>query len=151
MFGRDYGGNLTPFLDECMARINQDWGSQEAEVHRLFHEMMSATVALNETLGVEHVGRKFSDGKWESRFNRALFEVEAYYFGKIPAALLAKVPGTEATRRFEQFCGNSAEFLDSIETSTKNLQRYRRRYELFQEFVNETFGTTIDSVPLPNA
>ena len=151
MFGHHYGGNLTPFLDDCMARINHDWASQETEVRRLFDEMMSATVALNDTLGVEHVGRKFSDGKWESRFNRALFEVEAYYFGKIPRDLLAQVPSAEAIKRFEEFCGNSAEFLDSIETSTKNLQRYRRRYELFQEFVNDVFGAAVDSVPLPKA
>lgn len=150
-FGPEYGGNLTPFLDECMARINKDWQNQRAEVHKLFEEMMSATEALNDKFGTPHVGRKFSDGKWEVRFNRALFEVEAYYFGKIPGALLTQVSGDEVTRRFEAFCGNNAEFLDSIETSTKNLQRYRRRYELFQEFVNETFGAKIDSVPLPNA
>jgi hypothetical protein len=133
-----------------MARVNRDWGNQEAEVRRLFGELMSATSVLNEKFGVEHVGRKFSDGKWETRFNRALFEVEAYYFGKIPGSLLALVPSNEAKARFEQFCGDSAEFLDSIETSTKNLQRYRRRYELFQEFVNATFGAEIDYVPLPN-
>lgn len=151
MYGPEYGGNLTPFLDECMARINNDWGNQETNVRRLFDEMMSATEALKRKLGVEHVGRKFSDGKWEVRFNRALFEVEAYYFGKISEELLEKVPSDEVKMRFENFCGNSAEFLDSIETSTKNLQRYRRRYELFQEFVNDTFGAVIDSVPLPNA
>ena len=50
---------------------------------------------------------------------------------------------------FELFCGGNSEFLDSIETSTKNLQRYRRRYELFQDFVNNVFGTSINSVPLP--
>ncbi len=151
MFGMEYGGNLTPFLDESMGRINKDWNQQEPEVRRLFAEMMSATEALNEKFGVQRVGRKFSDGKWESRFNRALFEVQAYYFGKVPRDLLAKVSGDDVTTRFEEFCGSSAEFLDSIETSTKNLQRYRRRYELFQRFVNETFGAMIDSVPLPNA
>lgn len=151
MFGVEYGGNLTPFLDESMARINKGWNQQEAEVRRLFAEMMSATEALNEKLGVSRVGRKFSDGKWESRFNRALFEVQAYYFARVPKSLLDTVSGEDFTTRFEGFCGNSVEFLDSIETSTKNLQRYRRRYELFQGFVNETFGAMIDSVPLPNA
>jgi hypothetical protein len=151
MFGVEYGGNLTPFLDESMARINKSWNQQEAEVRRLFAEMMSATEALNEKLGVSRVGRKFSDGKWESRFNRALFEVQAYYFARVPKSLLDTVSGEDFTTRFEGFCGNSVEFLDSIETSTKNLQRYRRRYELFQGFVNETFGAMIDSVPLPNA
>lgn len=151
MFGMEYGGNLTPFLDESMARINNNWHQQETEVRRLFAEMMYATDALNEKFGVLRVGRKFSDGKWESRFNRALFEVQAYYFGKVPRDLLDSVPGDDVTKCFEKFCGGSAEFLDSIETSTKNLQRYRRRYELFQGFVNETFGAVIDSVPLPNA
>lgn len=149
MFGPHYGGNLTPFLDESMAKINQDWANQEAKVKHLFAELMSATVALSDKLDVKKVGRKFSGGEWEIRFNRALFEVEAYYFGKIPQDLLRGVASADVVQKFEDFCGNSVEFLDSIGTSTKNLQRYRRRYELFQEFVNDTFGAGIDDVPLP--
>jgi hypothetical protein len=98
---------------------------------------------------VKLVGRKFSNGVWESRFNRALYEVEVFYFAKLTEVAFQAVSAEAVRTEFESFCGGTPEFLDSIETSTKNLQRYRRRYELFQGFVNKVFGTAINNIPLP--
>lgn len=149
LFGKTYGGNLTPFLDESMRVVNDDWGKFEPLVRGLLDELNLATARLIDVFGVKLVGRKFSNGSWENRFNRALYEVEAYYFGKIPEAALKAVKMEDVRAQFEGFCGGSLEFLDSIETSTKNLQRYRRRYELFQGFVNSVFSTNLDQIPLP--
>lgn len=149
LFGSKYGGNLTPFLDMSMKIINEDWTHYEQIVAGLLGEMNMATERLTATFGEKLVGRKFSNGAWENRFNRALYEVEVYYFGKIPQAEFQAANATTVKSEFEKFCGGTPEFLDSIETSTKNLQRYRRRYELFQGFANRVFGTKIDSVPLP--
>ncbi|MGH8157764.1 MAG: DUF262 domain-containing protein [Rhodanobacter sp.] len=149
IFGQRYGGNLTPFLDESMATVNEGWNKYKPEVMRFFDELNYATTQLIDVFNVQHVGRKFANGKWESRFNRALYEVEAFYFGKLPPGALGSVKSEDVVGEFEEFCGHSPEFLDSIETSTKNLQRYRRRYELFQGFVNSVFGTSINCVPLP--
>jgi hypothetical protein len=148
-FGGGYGGNLTPFLDGSMKTINENWGDFEPIVVGLLNELNMATERLILTFGVKLVGRKFSNGVWESRFNRALYEVEGFYFGKLPEAAFLAIDAATVRSEFEAFCGGTPEFLDSIETSTKNLQRYRRRYELFQGFVNKVFGTNIDCVPLP--
>lgn len=149
LFGKTYGGNLTPFLDDSMRVVNDDWSKFEPLVRNLLDELNLATARLIDIFGVKLVGRKFSNGSWENRFNRALYEVEAYYFGKIPEAALKAVKIEDVKAQFEGFCGGSPEFLDSIETSTKNLQRYRRRYELFQGFVNSVFSTNLDQIPLP--
>lgn len=149
LFGTEYGGNLTPFLDSSMKTINEDWVNFEPIVINLLEELNMATRRLTQTFGEKWVGRKFSNGSWESRFNRALYEVEVYYFSKIPEETFQSVGADAVKTAFEVFCGGTADFLDSIETSTKNLQRYRRRYELFQRFVNEAFGTNIDNIPLP--
>lgn len=149
LFGQEYGGNLTPFLDDSMDRINADWNTYKPKVDQLFSELNAATAQLIAVFGEKRVGRKYSGNAWESRFNRALFEVEVFYFAKLLAGHISSVPPATIVSEFEKFCGNSAEFLDSIETSTKNLDRYRRRYELFQSFVNSTFGTNISEVPLP--
>lgn len=115
----------------------------------LLSELNMATTRLVQTFGEKLAGRKFTNGSWESRFNRALYEVEAYYFGKLPEAAFNTVDPETLKMKFKTFCGGTPEFLDSIETSTKNLQRYRRRYEMFQGFVNNVFGANIDQVPLP--
>ena len=149
LFGTQYGGNLTPFLDGSMKTINEDWGKFKPVVDGLLGELNMATTRLGHTFGMKLVGRKFSNNNWEGRFNRALYEVEAFYFSRLPEAAFQAVDAGTVRTAFESFCGGTSEFLDSIETSTKNLQRYRRRYELFQGFVNGVFGTTINHVPLP--
>lgn len=148
-FGTAYGGNLTPFLDDSMRRINSDWAQEEASVRELVDEFNLATSRLIDVFGKKKVGRKFNSNGWEVRFNRALFEVQAFYFGKIGGADFAAVPAEQAVGAFETFCSESTEFRDSIEASTKNLQRYRTRYDKFQEFVNQVYGTQLDCVPLP--
>lgn len=148
-FGMEYGGNLTPFLDESMKRINENWDKEKSEIEFLFNELNSGCDYLINKIGVKKAGRKFSEGNWESRFNRALFEVESYYFAKVPQATREAIDSEDLINALEEFFKSSPEFLDSIETSTKNIYRYRTRYELFQNFVNSTFNTRIDSVPLP--
>lgn len=148
-FGGMYGGNLSPFLDHAMDAVNRNWNIYQPKVESLLGELNVASAALIEKYGMQKVGRKFSKGSWESRFNRALFEVEAFYFGKIPVGKLNAVSSENLVVAFKKFCTDTPEFLDSIETSTKNLRRYKRRYELFQEFVNGVFGTNINRVPLP--
>ena len=148
-FGPDYGGNLTPFLDESIRRINSDWAFEEAPVRALVEEFNLATSRLIEVFGERRVGRKFNENGWEVRFNRALFEVQAFYFGKLDDATFAAIPSDQVVTAFEGFCRASLEFRDSIETSTKNLKRYRTRYDHFQEFVNAVYGTQLDCVPLP--
>lgn len=146
--GQQYRGSLGPFLDDSAEMINFNWVHFKNIVEALFQELNQATVSLLDKFG-EKVGRKVVKGKWEGRFNRALFEVQAYYFGKIPAAALAKVSQAEVMQQFNDFCSNTPDFLDSIETTTKNPRRYRARYELFMGFVNKVFGTQINTVPVP--
>jgi len=148
MNGMQYRGSLGAFLDDSAEMINSQWGHLKDAVEDLFNELNDATASLLDKFG-EKVGRKVVKGKWEGRFNRALFEVQAYYFGKIPAAALAKVSPGEVMQQFNDFCSNTPDFLDSIETTTKNPRRYRARYELFMGFVNQVFGTQINSVPVP--
>lgn len=148
LFGNGYGGNLTPFLDDSMKVVNEDWGNYGSLVQELLERLNIATERLCAVFGDKLVGRKFTKDAWETRFNRALYEVEAFYFAEIPDVNFNSANFNDIKSKFEDFCGGSPEFLDSIETSTKNVQRYRRRYELFQEFVNLAFGTQINKIPV---
>jgi len=148
MNGMQYRGSLASFLDDSAEMINSNWDQLENAVKDLFQQLNQSTARLLEKFG-EKVGRKVVKGRWEGRFNRALFEVQAYYFGKIPDDALGRVSSAEIMKRFDEFCSNTPDFLDSIETTTKNPRRYRARYELFMGFVNKVFETQIDVVPVP--
>lgn len=146
--GMSYRGSLTPFLDDTAELINNNWAVLEKEVVAQFDSMNLATSALIEKFG-KRVGRKALATGWESRFNRALFEVQVYYFARVPEDLMGVMGPDVVQEAFADFCAGSSEFRDAIETTTKNPRRYRTRYELFQGFVNDLFGTSIDSVPVP--
>jgi hypothetical protein len=147
-FGNEYDGNLTPFLDSSMSRINKGWASGlEQSSHKLFAQFNLATERLLQIFPENKVGRKYVKD-WESRFNRALFEVQAYYFARIPEENFAKFSGN-FVEAFVKFSSTERAFQDSIETTTKSRDRYFTRFELFRGLTNEVFSTSIAEVPVP--
>lgn len=147
LYGAEYTGNLTPFLDTKMNTINEQWANMRGPVEDLTRAFNHATTDLIAALATK-VGRKFTDKGWETRFNRALYEVEVYYAARMPDGLLAG-EGERFRTAFETLCVTKPEFIDSIETSTKNIDKYYTRFTLFRDMINETFGLAIEDVPVP--
>lgn len=146
LFGDRYTGNLKNFLDNIMEWVTKDWERYEPEVSRTHEEMNEATLKLLFAFG-KNAGRKYADGKWENRFNKVLFEVQAYYFRLISREEI------EAKREifvanFKELSSNNEEFRNSIEATTKTNERYQTRFVLFQEIVNRSFNMEIDSIPV---
>ena len=148
LFGDSYRGNLKLFLDEAMRNVTEQWEKREAEVHKIHDELNLATERLIRVLG-KNVGTKYSSGRWENRFNKVLFEVEAYYFRFLGDEHLADEERVvRFVRGFQYLCSENEEFRSSIEATTKTNERYEARFSLFQNLVNEVFETTINSVPV---
>lgn len=78
LLGSRYQGNLKKFLDDAMELLTNDWENSKPKVEAVYKDMNIAIGNLAEVLGTNLVGRKFVNGSWESRFNRVLFEVEAF-------------------------------------------------------------------------
>jgi len=146
MFGKSYQGNLKKFLDDVMELVTKDWDAFQPKIEKVYAELNLAIENLNQVLGAKLVGRKFVDGAWESRFNRVLFEVEAFYFRVIPAAKLAG--GKKKFVAGLQTLFEDQEFRSSVESTTKTNDRYELRYKLFQKLVNDSFGTNIKDIPI---
>ena len=148
LFGDQYRGNLKAFLDEAMRRVNADWPLYEPQVRGIHDDLNHATQRLLSGLG-KRVGRKYSGNQWESRLNKVLFEVQAYYFRFLTDTEVRAPDRMEAfVENFKELCNTSEDFRASIESTTKTNERYETRFSLFQQLVNQTFGRTIDSVPV---
>jgi hypothetical protein len=146
LFGDKYHGNLKKFLDDVMEWITKDWAKCRPRVDSVYKELNLAINNLKEVLGLSLVGRKFVDGAWESRFNRVLFEVEAFYFRLIPSSKLAA--GKKKFVSGLQKLFEDPEFRSSVETTTKTNDRYELRFGRFRKLVNTAFGTAITEVPI---
>jgi len=147
LFPQEYRGNLKAFLDYAMKVANADWGNYENKVKHVFDDLDTSVDLLNEIFSYPLVGRKFVDGGWESRFNRVLFEVEAFYFRFIPKSKL-KPNKQKFLERFKKLCSDDRDFRASIEATTKTNERYEIRFRLFQKAINASFGLQIDEIPV---
>lgn len=146
-FGKEYRGTLTTFLDDCMQRMNKGWNAGEKEnAENILAEFNDGTRRLIETLPDGRVGRKFRK-VWESRFNRALYEVQVYYFSRISEPQF-KAHKSSFVKAFEGFSDAKTEFVESIETTTKSIERYFTRYNLFSELIAGVFKESIH-IPVP--
>lgn len=151
LFGKRYAGALSPFLDSSMAEINKGWVTENlrASVERVLAEFNDATTRLLNTFPTNRVGRRYTGENWEGNFNRALFEVEAYYFARIPQQVFTDENKRRFMEEFQNVCANNVAFRESIGATTKTVDRYRTRFSVFQAVVNNTFGTELNNIPLP--
>lgn len=137
LFRREYTGNLKKFLDEKMALVTTEWDAYRDRIQNLYEEFNDTIHFLSASFGgVEKVGRKVTDGNFESRFNRVIFEVQMYYFMQLNKKDLNYID--RFVEGFKEMCSNDVEFRTSIESSTKNIDNYRTRYTRFQALLNDT-------------
>jgi hypothetical protein len=142
LFGENYRGNLKNFLDESMRRITEDWDMYKDEVEELYKKFNHSITTLERVMGATHIGRKFTGNKWETSFNKVLFEVEVYYIMFLSKTEVIKNK-QKLLADFKQFCSKNTDFRLSIEAGTNNLEPYQNRYRLFRDFINRVFKTNI--------
>ena len=147
LFGNEYEGNLKNFLDGSMKKITTNWGKYEPEIKAIYNKFNDSINKLMKILSSNHIGRKFVNGKWEWRFNKALFEVEIYYFMHIKDNLLTQENRKLFITEFKLLCNNNIEFRRSIEATTKTIDSYYDRFKNFMGLINLVFGTKLNDIP----
>ena len=148
LFAATYRGNLKLFLDDSMRVVTADWATFSTKVKACYKELNKAITLLTDVFGSNLVGRKYVDGDWESRFNRVLFEVEAFYFRLLPDGTITTRTKRKFLDGFKKLCDKNSDFRNSIEATTKTNERYETRFRLFQELINESFGVDLQTIPI---
>lgn len=147
LFGDKYRGNLKEFLDDAMEAATSDWKKYEPLVTSAASKLDDAIEVLKDVFGYARIGRKYVNGQWEGRFNRVLFEVEAFYFRSLPSAKV-KAGKQKFITKFCKLCDENNDFRSSIEATTKTNERYETRFRLFRDLVNDSFGVSIKEIPV---
>lgn len=148
MFGNKYNGNLKVFLDTTMKTINEDWNNYKNPVFSIYSAINDCIHELADIFNdYNKIGRKFTDGKLEPRFNRVLLEVQIYFFYHLDFTLVNAETKRSFLDGFIKLCQKDADFRSSIESSTKNIDNYRIRFDKFQKLINDSFSTNLDIIP----
>lgn len=150
-FGGRYRGNLKRFLDDAMRNLSREWDTNRPQIENALHIFDQATQRAISVLSENRVGRKYSTGHWEGRFNKSVFEVELYYFARVPDAAINEENNRIFVEGFQQLCENNARFKSSIETTTKTNENYVIRFEAMRDLINRAYHLEIMEIPVTNA
>jgi len=140
-----YKGNLKDFLDGVCIKYNKICEDDNQFLNIELMEMLESFSHAIDT-GIDVFGgdfcRKFINGNYESRFNRAIFDVLSYILGDDNSRKLVEQNKAGLKRAYEDACGHS-EFIKAVESSTKNVEPTKQRFSIFTSSFNKEFSTNV--------
>jgi len=120
-FLQQYNGNLKKFLDDTCLHLNRAWPKRERELRKLAEKCDGAIKTTEAIFGKERAFSRWNGNSYESRFNRAVFDVMAYYFKDDDIAVAAVSKSTKVRERFERLCDEDRDFTNAIQSTTKTV------------------------------
>ncbi|MET7924993.1 DUF262 domain-containing protein [Streptomyces sp. NPDC051453] len=138
----EYTGNLKKFLDDTVNLLNKQWESDEEQIRAIGAECEAAIEATFKIFG-EKAFYRWANGKYEGRFNRAVFDVMAYYFSNEVVRDLAVANAEAVENAFRELCDSDRRFVESIQTTTKTPLATHRRLASWGEVLEDVLGHKI--------
>jgi hypothetical protein len=140
----DYAGNLKRFLDDACHRLNESW-SQEDEAIREQADLCIQSIKVTNHIFGENAFRRYDAGRWESRFNRAIFDVMSYYFCQSEVAAVATVTDVapKVKEAFIDLSSHDSRFRDAVQSTTKTVGATAYRLEAWGSRLSETLGIAL--------
>lgn len=128
-YQEDYRGNLRLFLDNVAAGLSKKWDELSERTEAELRSIEDALELLGIILGKENVGRKYINGSYEGRLNRAVLDAQVYSALDADASEKMKARPVEAKSAFEALMQADDDFRRAIEQTTKSVEavRYRMR------------------------
>ncbi len=138
-FLSDYKGNLKEFLDETCKDLNASWQEQKAKIEEQGRELSDA---INFTYEIfdENAFRRWDGDAFESRFNRAIYDVMVYYFSQPHVRKAAKSKRTAIQKDFQKLCSQNDDFRTAIELTTKSVPATATRLRLWGQALSKRIG-----------
>lgn len=144
-FLKEYTGNLKSFLDNTCGKFNSAWGEEEGSLLEQLDEFEVAHDFLKRVFK-ENLYRKWNGTKYESRFNRAVFDVLVLSFVRADVRDAAQGKEQEIENAFRSLCADNKDFLSSIETTTKSTWATQTRISFWNQALNKALETDL---PIP--
>lgn len=121
LFLNDYAGNLRAFLDDACKRLNREWDNRAGDTQSCLNQIEEAITATFDIFGDEGIGRKWIPDSFERRLNRAVLDVQVFYFSDERIRKVAIKKEKKVRQAFQNLCITNEVFRTSIETTTKSL------------------------------
>jgi len=145
--GQAYRGNQRLFLDEFVKLGNSEWETAKDKYIDGIHVVMKAIDFLGKLIGYQNIGRKLKGEDFDWRFNKVLFEVQVLFATHMEDLVFQNEETEKYLLGLRKILENNTEFRQSIESTTKSMERYKARYSIYEAFFREIFGEAVKYRP----
>jgi len=141
-FLNEYRGTLKTFLDSSCKTLNKKWDSEQDKLLSQLRSFEAAHISIKTIFGA-NAYRKWSGESYESRFNRAIFDVLVLSFANEELRDLAQGKESDIEQKFKELCAHNRLFLSAIESTTKSLSATHIRLSLWFDAMNSVTGSQL--------
>ena len=145
----EYNGNLKEFLDNTCKRYNDAWGHREAEIVELAQQCDQAVDMTIKIFGAHAFKRWRRSSGFESRFNRAVFDIMTYYFRHSGPRQHAAGREEAIKEAFKDLSETNDEFDEALQTTTKSTQATFERLHEWGNKLQSVLNCELDIPRLP--
>lgn len=142
-FINEYQGNLKLFLDNSVKILNEQWQDRSLEFINVANDL-DCRIDLIYEIFKSNAFKKYKNGTFDSRFNRAVFDIMVYYFYNNDIREIALHKQHEIVEGFQQLSNSDPQFVASFETSTKNTFQTSYRFTKWGEKLKEILGIDLN-------
>jgi hypothetical protein len=146
-FINEYNGNLKKFLDDVTCLINKKWSEYEINIKQQCKEMELALEFLRQIFG-EYYLCKWNGKEFESRRNRAVFDIMLHYFSIEPVRHSLEGRGADVVKGFQRLC-EVDEFRNALETTTKSMAANQCRFNKWGSELEQLTGLDLSAHKFP--
>ena len=144
-FMPSYSGSMKQFLDHSTETLNDKWDSAETEITSQYLDFELGVEAVYEIFGNDSF-RKYKDGSFVSRVNRAIYDIMLFYFRNPHIRDRAIAKSDDVLNSFINLSTFNPEFVESVETTTKSLGSTVTRFSSWTKTLNDTLNIDL---PIP--
>lgn len=116
----DYRGNLKAFLDKASVQLNDAWPKNEVQIRSRAQAGADAIGATLRIFGSSSF-RRWTGDRYESRFNRAVFDIMTYSFRDQTVSDSAVQRKEQVAALFRKLSGQDADFSQALTATTKTV------------------------------
>lgn len=129
LFLEDYNGNLKSILDDTTLELNFHWDRYKNTISNLFNDLERSILTTQKIFG-KNAFKKWNGYNFETRINRAVFDVISYFFCD-PAICDAALNKTDdIVTAFKELC-EDRKFSSAISGTTKSHEAVHLRFNLW--------------------
>jgi len=142
-----YRGSLKNFLDDASDTLNASWNQRQGEILEAaqeFDQAVDATIKIFESNAFCRWSPERA--RFENRFNRAVFDIMAYYFSRRDVREAALANASEIKSEFVRLSDRDATFVESMQTSTKTIEALHTRLSVWGDGLRSILALDI---PVP--